>query len=234
VETLEIQYRIEAVFGLCYFAAYLAYLFVATENELMHWVTLVFAPLLLLGLLQRRGPTPGSLVRTLATVGIARGNLRRGVVWAVVLGLLLGSLQFAMSRHSSEIWELLRTGRALLLFPLAFVLMVFTAAFTEEFFFRGVLQTRLTRLVHSKFIGVAVTSILFGIYHLPYAYMDPDWPSHGDIKSALYASLFQGIPLGVILGVLYERTKRNLFACVVLHAVFNSVPGMTMIKFGAE
>lgn len=234
MEETEVRYRREAVLGLFYFSVYLASLFKTTESELIHWLTLVLLPLFCLSLLQRRGFGPQALVRTLGTVGIARGNLRRGVIWAVIIGLLLGSAQLSLSRHSAEIWELLRTGRALLLFPLTLILMIFTAAFTEEFFFRGVLQTRLSRLARSKFLGVAIAAALFGIYHLPYAYMDPDWPSHGDLRSALSASLFQGITMGVILGVLYERTKNNLLACVVLHAVFNSVPGMTMLKFGGR
>jgi hypothetical protein len=86
VEAVEAQYRREAVFGLCYFAAYLAYLFLTTENEAMHWGTLVLLPFFLLYLLQRRSRGTGSLRQALSTVGIARGNLRRGLLWAALVG----------------------------------------------------------------------------------------------------------------------------------------------------
>ena len=66
------------------------------------------------------------------------------------------------------------------MFPLALVLLMMTAGFTEEFFFRGVLQTRLTTSLKSKVWGVVVAAVLFGLYHLPYAYLHPGWPSHGD------------------------------------------------------
>jgi membrane protease YdiL (CAAX protease family) len=48
-----------------------------------------------------------------------------------------------MSRYADEVWEIIRSGPVLYLFPLTIVLMLLTAGFTEEFFFRGFIQTRL-------------------------------------------------------------------------------------------
>jgi len=58
--------------------------------------------------------------------------------------------------------DLLATPRAILIFPLTFVLMALTAGFTEEFFFRGVLQTRLARALRSRAAGVVAAAQLFG------------------------------------------------------------------------
>jgi membrane protease YdiL (CAAX protease family) len=226
-----VNYRIEALVGLAYLVLYLAYLFFNQESEALHWLTLVLLPLALLILYQRKQVSSVSLKDTLASVGLRMGNLRRGLRWAVLLGLALSVLQLYLSRHSAEIWELIRSGKAILFFPLVLLLMILTAGFTEEFFFRGVLQTRLTVLLRSKLMGITLNSVCFGIYHLPYAYLNEHWPSHGDWNAALLAGLGQAIPMGLILGILYERTRNNLVACVLLHSLVNSLPAMTMIKF---
>jgi len=43
----------------------------------------------------------------------------------------------------------------------------------------------------------------------------------------------QGIIGGLVLGAVYERSKRNLFASVLVHALINLLPAATMIKFGS-
>lgn len=75
-------------------------------------------------------------------------------------------------------------------------------------------------------------SLLFGLCHLPYAYLNPRWPSHGNWPGAFALAFGQGIPMGLILGTMYARTKNNLFACIVVHALINSFPAMLQIKFG--
>ena len=69
--------------------------------------------------------------------------------------------------------------------------MMLTAGFTEEFFFRGFLQTRLEVLTRSRVAAVLLASICFGLYHLPYAYFNPAWPSAGDI--AVLGSLLPAV-----------------------------------------
>jgi len=101
---------------------------------------------------------------------------------------LLSSLQSVLSRNKGQIWHLLVSGKGVPLFLLSFLLMLLTAGFTEEFFFRGVLQTRLQALFKSKVLAVLVVSILFGLYHLPYAYLHPRWPSHGNWLDAFGAA----------------------------------------------
>jgi membrane protease YdiL (CAAX protease family) len=141
----------------------------------------------------------------------------------LLLGLALSGLQLVLSRNRAAILELLLTGRGLIILPVAFVLMLFTAGFTEEFFFRGILQTRLQARFRSSVVAVMVASVLFGIYHLPYAYLNPRWPSHGDWTAAAGAAFGQAIPAGLILGTLYAR-RPNLLACVLVHTMTNLLP----------
>jgi membrane protease YdiL (CAAX protease family) len=213
-----------------YFLLYLAYLFWRQESELLHWVSLVAIPVFLVMALARERPRP-SWVSILVGFGLRRGNLARGFVLTLVLGVALGLVQVFMSRSGPAALEAFETGRAFYLLPLTFVLLLFLAGFTEEFFFRGFLQTRLEALFKSKIWALAITSFFFGVYHLPYAFSNPNWPSAGDWGAAWGASLGQGIPAGLIFGGLYLYTRKNLLACIVLHALVDAFPAMGMIRF---
>lgn len=213
-----------------YFPLYLAYLFWKLEGELGHWGTMVLLPFLLVMVLNRGREAPIS--SALASFGLRWGNLRKGLGGTLVLGVGLGLFQLFLSRSGPAALEAFRTGAALYLLPLAFVLMLGMAGFTEEFFFRGFLQTRIEALAGSKWTGLILTSVLFGVYHLPYAYFNPHWPSSGDWGAAWTSALGQGIPAGLILGGLYLFSGRNLAACVILHALVDTFPAMGLIKFG--
>jgi len=225
--------RKEAIFGIVYFAIYLGYLFVNPENEFMHWITLVFLPLILIYLFQKMTLPVASFMQSLASIGLDRNNLKNGLYWAILIGLAISFLQLFLSRQSSQIWQTFQSGKVIYLFPLTFLIMFFTAGLTEEFFFRGVLQTRLARLFKSNFWAVVATSALFSLYHLPYAYLNPRWPSHGNWMAAIGSASFLGIA-GLILGTVYVKTKSNLLACILVHSLTNVLPGMTMIKFGGK
>ncbi len=212
-----------------YFCVYLAYLFVRYESELLHWLTLVALPLALIFLL-RRGETRRRS-EVLASFGLRKGRLMRGVGWALLVGGALGLYQIGFSRYGDAIRELIMSGRALFLLPLTFTLMMLTAGFTEEFFFRGFLQTRLEVLTRSRVAAVVLASICFGLYHLPYAYFNPAWPSAGDWGAAWISAMGQGVAGGLILGTLYLASRRNVLACAVLNSLINALPAMTMIKF---
>ena len=213
-----------------YFLVYLGYLFWHGEGELGHWGTMVLLPFLLVFLLNRG--EGGTVSTALASFGLRRGNLRRGLLVTLALGVALGLVQVFLSRSGPAVMEAFRSGTALYLLPLAFVLMLAMAGFTEEFFFRGFLQTRLEDLLRSRTGGLLVTSVLFGVYHLPYAYFNPNWPSAGDWGAAWSSALGQGIPAGLILGGLYLYSRRNLLACIILHALVDTFPAVGLIKFG--
>lgn len=223
----------EALLALVYYAIYVGYLFFHQENELAHWLTLVLLPLVLLCLHQRRAWNDWSLRATLGTVGLRRGQLGRGLLWAIPLGLGVSlAAQLLLSRNAEVFLELVASGRALYLAPIAFLFLLLTTGVTEEFFFRGILQTRLTAAFRSNVLGVIVASILFGLYHVPYAYLNPNWPSYGDLAGALQAGLFNGILGGVVLGVVYVMARGNLVAAIIVHALIDVFPAMTHIRFG--
>lgn len=221
--------RREVAFLLGYFALYLCYLFAYQESESVHWLTLVALPLVLIGLLRPRTDSP--IRYTLASVGLSTSTWKNGLSWAVPLGIVLSLAQLIVSNRSADFVALIRSGDALYLFPFALVFLLMTAGFTEEFFFRGVIQTRLGIAWRSKARAVLATSVLFGLYHVPYAYFNPNWGSYGQWDAAIISAMSQGIVGGLILGAVYERAGRNLLASIMVHALINALPAMTMIKF---
>jgi membrane protease YdiL (CAAX protease family) len=224
----------ESVAALAYFALYLAFSFWSPGSEMRNYLTLVAVPLLLVVLLRRGDPITRRPSPVLASFGLRRGNLKTGVVVALVLGLLLGLFQLTQRSAGPELWELIRTGKALYLYPLAAAFGLMTAGFTEEFFFRGFLQTRVERLTGSAWIAVLLVTVAFGLYHVPFAYLNPNWPTAGDFPAALRLGMVEGGLGGIILGAAYVLWKRNLVACIVLHGMIDAVPIMTMIKFGGS
>lgn len=223
----------ETLLAVIYYVLYVSYLFFYQESEIVHWLTLVLLPATLLSFYQRHVWNQWSLRATLGTVGLKRGQLSRGLAWAIPLGLAVSLIvQLLLSRNAETFRELISTGRAFYLAPLVFVLLLLTTGVTEEFFFRGVLQTRLAVAFRSKVVGVLATSILFGLYHVPYAYLNPNWPSHGDLGAALQAGLANGFLGGVVLGGVYVLAGGNLIAPIVVHALIDVFPAMTHIRFG--
>jgi membrane protease YdiL (CAAX protease family) len=84
--------------------------------------------------------------------------------------------------------------------------------------------------MHSELRSCLIIAVLFGLYHLPYAYFSADWQSHGNLGWALAGVLTEQTIAGLILGVLWIRT-RNLGSSILLHALIDLLPAMTMLHF---
>jgi membrane protease YdiL (CAAX protease family) len=191
----------------------------------------VALPALLTALTFRLNQHPAGIRAVLASFGLRWRHLRDGLWWAALVGLGLGISQLAVSRQRADFIALVESGQAFWMLPLTFVLMMATAAFTEEFFFRGFLQDRLERWTHSKVAALILASVAFGLYHLPYAYLNPRWPSAGNWGEAWAAAMGQGVVGGLVLGVVFLGARRNLLAPAVVHACINAFPATLMIRF---
>jgi len=95
-------------------------------------------------------------------------------------------------------------------FPLyvlgTFLGVLWVLALAEEFFFRGFLQQLLTRGLHSEIAALLVTSVIFGLVHLPMRHF-PNW------RFAAVAGL-----AGLFYGLAFIRA-RSVRACMVTHAL---------------
>jgi membrane protease YdiL (CAAX protease family) len=220
----------EAIAVIGYAIAYIGYLFVHPEGEVAHWLSLVALPVLGLALLRGKRATV-DVRQLLLSVGIGRKPLARGIVAAVVVGGAISAVQL-FGRNGPAIRELFTSGRAAWALPTSIVLMTLTAATTEEFFFRGVLQTRLAALMPARgdWAAVVVTALLFAAYHVPYAYGTAGWGTQGDLVAAGTAALATGLPLGLLLGAVFSLGRQSLVVSILAHALINALPGMLIVE----
>jgi membrane protease YdiL (CAAX protease family) len=98
------------------------------------------------------------------------------------------------------------TPRIVLLAAGTFLGFLWVAGLAEEFFFRGILQPLVQKLVGSAWLGLAITSVTFGLAHLGFRGF-PNW------RFAFVAGV-----CGVFYGLAYARAK-SVLASTVTHAL---------------
>lgn len=102
----------------------------------------------------------------------------------------------------------------------SFIYFLLMAGFSEEFFFRAFIQTRISYLLKSSVSGVLVTSLIFGLSHI---HCIMQWYPGITFVEAFCRAFFLQTFAGIMFGVLWERT-RNLIPCVFVHS---GVDGLT-------
>ena len=199
-------------------------------NGLTNWFFLVLAPLGLLLLTRRRDL---SLRDSLRSVGFTRTGMKNALKLAIlIMPLSLPLLYVVGEQQRTAIQMIFDTPlRALTSFLISFVLALFTAGFVEEFFFRGVLQSRLTAYLGSEWRGLLIASILFGLVHLPMYFFSPFEPTHGNLVWSVTSVIAEQAMVGLLLGVVWIRTH-NLIGPVLLHAFIDAIAIMSVLKIG--
>lgn len=159
-------------------------------------------------------------------------GLNRRTFWRtlIVLGLIILALLSVISPSLRDI-AALEPSPALLAWvaPVSFMWVAIEAGLNEEFLFRAVLQTRLTAWLRSPWAGVALTSILFGLAHMPGLFLrggpsDDGW-STNPLEVAAYTIAVLS-PMGLLFGLIYARTK-SLLLVVLLHGLVDVLPNMS-------
>lgn len=117
---------------------------------------------------------------------------------AILIGV---ALRFAQPRPVYAEWW-----KVALLAAATFAGFLWVVGLSEEFFFRGMLQQLLVKRLKSTVAGLLLTSILFGLVHLPFRSF-PNW------RFALLATL-----AGVFYGLAYIRAG-SIRAAMVTHAL---------------
>ena len=199
-------------------------------NDIAKWLWFVILPL---GLLWLIGGHSRNLASFLRSVGLHREGLGKALLLSLIAFVIL--LPFVlMSMPAAQLTKILDILRqplqAVVIIPVSFLLLLFTAGFTEEVFFRGILQSRLARVMKSEMRSCLITAFFFGLYHLPYAYFSADWSPHGNLGWALASVITDQTIAGLILGVLWMRT-RNLGSSILLHTLIDLLPAMPVLHF---
>lgn len=112
--------------------------------------------------------------------------------------------------------------------PLVFLWLMIEVGVVEEFFFRVLLQSRLSAALKSEFGGIVVMSLLFGLIHAPGLYLRTGVTQEGlSANPSLFMAIGYSIVItsvaGFFLGVLWART-RNFLLLVMLHAAADLLP----------
>lgn len=112
---------------------------------------------------------------------------------------------------------------------LALVLPFLMAGLPEEFFFRGVLQTRLER-IWGRLPAILVNTLLFTAWHLPTRFL----LAHGaEGQAGNFVSILMGtgIPVagvGLIISWMWDR-NRNLPLLIALHSGIDTLPVLSFL-----
>ncbi len=202
------HFRFESI--LCGYAAiYLGLSAAFGLGDFAHWVGFVVGPGLLYRAVQP-GPTAG------AYLWLSRNRLWSGVGRAFALGALLSPLLLIGTSVDGHAFGL----NLVLTYPLALVLLVVTAATTEEVFFRGFLLRSMLRLGCRPLSAVLLSALVFAVYHLPYVL--------GADVTKVVASLLTSFVGGLLLGWTVLRTS-NLVAAIAMHAALDGLSAASLI-----
>jgi membrane protease YdiL (CAAX protease family) len=121
------------------------------------------------------------------------------------------------------------SGNALLFgMPFVFLWLVIEVGVVEEFFFRVLLQSRLSAAMKSELGGIVVASLLFGLVHAPGLYLrtgttQEGLAAHPSLWMAVGYSIVITSVAGFLFGVLWSRT-RNFLLLILLHAAGDLLP----------
>ncbi len=169
--------------------------YLRNPNYLVNPVLMFVVPLPLLLLLGARW----------RSLGFERGHR----TWRVVVLWSIVSVGYWLFNLITGTWSVGRLGHKLLSNTMQ-------NGFFEEFLFRGVLQTRLSRLISPAW-GLVLSSLGFGLMHIGF---DAEQLGGDLLAGAAMSILVQG-SMGLALGVIFLRT-RNLLACSLIHVVLNT------------
>lgn len=136
-------------------------------------------------------------------------------LWQLLVHLLAQAFPFwqgAESRHA-QVVNALSSGESVVIQILALAILTPLA---EELVFRGVILNEL-RLWMNKYLAVAVTALVFGVFH-------------GNLVQGIYATI-----IGVGIGLIYLWTE-SIWSAIFVHMVFNFFGGVvpSLLKLEAN
>ena len=115
--------------------------------------------------------------------------------------------------------------------PLCFIWLAIEAGLVEEFFFRALLQSRLSAWFRSEVSGVVLMALLFGLAHAPgfifrHAGVVEGLGANPSAIDAIAYSIVTLSVSGLFFGIIWART-RNLVALIIIHAATDLLPNFS-------
>lgn len=155
------------------------------------------------------------------------GSVRVLIIMALLLlamQLLIGQGGKRVAALDEPVWII-----ALMALP-ALLWMSLEAGLTEEFLFRGLLQTRAAAFFRSELAAIVLMAVIFGLVHAPGyvlrgAHAMEGMGSAPSVLTAMAYTIVVVSPIGLMFGVLWART-RNLWLLVLLHGWTDLLPNL--------
>jgi membrane protease YdiL (CAAX protease family) len=147
----------------------------------------------------------------------------------VGMAFILLVFQSVAGRGLKDITEAKVSGDTLLFgMPFVFLWLMLEVGVVEEFFFRALLQSRLSAALRSELGAIVIMSLLFGLIHAPGLYLRTGATQEGlSANPTLFMAVGYSIVItsvaGFFLGVLWART-RNLLLLILVHAAADLLP----------
>lgn len=145
------------------------------------------------------------------------------------MSLVLVIFQAVAGRGMRDIADAHVPGDKLLFgMPLVFLWLVLEVGVVEEFFFRVLLQSRLSAALRSELGGIVLMALIFGLVHAPGLYLRTSATQEGlsarpTFLMAMGYSIVITSVAGFFLGVLWART-RNFLVLILVHAATDLLP----------
>lgn len=158
-------------------------------------------------------------------------KISRTLLIFIVLSICILGFQFFGGRGA----EPLRSGqfsfyRVLYGVPLCFLWYFFEVGLVEEFFFRALLQSRLSVLLRSNMGGILISGLIFGLVHAPGLYLRGAGSEgvHEQLPFIFWAAYTLTVMslAGIFLGIVWSRTK-NIYLVMALHAMVDLLPNIS-------
>ncbi len=114
--------------------------------------------------------------------------------------------------------------------PLFYIWLIFEVGLVEEFFFRALIQSRLTAITKSEIGGIFISGLFFGLAHVPGFYLRgggtlDNLGEHPSLFMSIGYSILVLSVAGFFLAVVWSKTK-NLWLVMAIHAFVDLLPGL--------
>jgi membrane protease YdiL (CAAX protease family) len=155
----------------------------------------------------------------------------QNIVTFVALSAVIVLFQYFFNEDLELLWEGEYPANTLFVaIPLLFLLLFFKVGLAYGFFFRSLMQSRLSIGLNSKFGGMVISLFLFGLVHLPMLWHEGVPDKHGVGQFPGFATVL-GMCIGIIsisalfFAIIWRRSK-NLWLVMGLYAVLELLPNL--------
>jgi len=159
---------------------------------------------------------------TCESLGFKKGNVRQGILWLSMI------LIFCISGAYFRAFLLHKSVSLVFAFSFPFIMAITLSPISEEIFHRGLLQTKLEKIL-GKTQGVVFPAILFALSHVPKllfvkGYISVSAPLIPVLSNPIM-NLFLFFGIGMIFGYIYQDTK-SIYYAIVAHIFVNLILGV--------